>query len=187
MNAKLIAYSEIVEVMTKHAGVLNSDDILARLNSVLTKLKLSERFGILLEDDKTGSHGVPDMPVPMSVRYMDGEEYSIYDSDDGRQPNGEWLLVVSLPSGPYILSDCHYAKQTFDKFFEELKSYGAKYADSHNYCLYFDETASRAVCEAINGMFAKYRQLATVESNNKRVGDLQARINQLQEELAKLN
>lgn len=114
--------------------------------------------------------------------YGESEKRSILWSDDGRQPENEWLCCISFPTGPYIFGDYfqeQYPKQTFDLFFEELKSFGTAYCDTHNNNLYFTANVARDVCEAFEGIFEKYKAVCKEEFNRKRV-------KQLESELARL-
>lgn len=102
--------------------------------------------------------------------------------DDGKQPSPGWYLVISFPSGAYTLN-IDYPKQSFNKFFEELKSFGAKHVDTRNHELYFtlDENPepARKVYKAYNDIFKKYYDMGKEEV-------LQAKIAKAEEELRKL-
>lgn len=102
--------------------------------------------------------------------------------DDGKQPSPGWYLVISFPCGAYTLYK-DYPVESFNKFFEELKSFGAKHVDTANHCLYFalDENPepARKVYKAYNDIFKKYYDMGKEEV-------LQAKIAQAEEELRKL-
>lgn len=102
--------------------------------------------------------------------------------DDGKQPSPGWYLVISFPRGAYTLNK-DYPEQSFNKFFEELKCFGAKHVDTINHDLYFtlDENPepARKVYKAYNGLFKKYYDMGKEEV-------LQAKIAQAEEELRKL-
>lgn len=102
--------------------------------------------------------------------------------DDGKQPSPGWYLVISFPCGAYTLNK-DYPEQSFNKFFEELKCFGAKHVDTRNHGLYFtlDENPepARKVYKAYNDLFKKYYDMGKEEV-------LQAKIAQAEAELARL-
>ena len=102
--------------------------------------------------------------------------------DDGKQPSPGWYLVISFPCGAYTLNR-DYPVESFNKFFEELKSFGAKHVDTVNHYLYFtlDENTepARKVYKAYNDLFKKYHDMGKEEV-------LQAKIAQAEEGLRKL-
>lgn len=114
--------------------------------------------------------------------FWEGCEKEISWPDDGKQPSPGWYLVISFPCGAYTLNK-DYPKQSFNKFFEELKCFGAKHVDTVNHSLYFslDENPepSRKVYKAYNDLFKKYYDMGKEEV-------LQAKIAQAEEELRKL-
>lgn len=102
--------------------------------------------------------------------------------DDGKQPSPGWYLAISFPCGAYTL-DKDYPVESFNKFFEELKSFGAKHVDTVNHCLYFtldkNPEPARKVYKAYNDIFKKYYDMGKEEV-------LQAKITKAEEELRKL-
>lgn len=102
--------------------------------------------------------------------------------DDGKQPSPGWYLVISFPCGAFTINR-DYPIKSFNKFFEELKSFGAKHVDTVNHCLYFtlDENPepARRVYKAYNDLFKKYYDMGKEEV-------LQAKIARAEEELRKL-
>lgn len=46
------------------------------------------------------------------------------------------MLYIRFPTGAYIFGD-HYAKELFNDFFDELKTFEPKYTDTMNSSLYF--------------------------------------------------
>lgn len=114
--------------------------------------------------------------------YVEGCGKEVTWPDDGKQPSPGWYLVISFPCGAYTLNK-DYPKQSFNKFFEELKSFGAKHVDTVNHYLYFtlDENPepARKVYKAYNEIFKKYYDMGKEEV-------LQSKIAQAEEELRKL-
>lgn len=102
--------------------------------------------------------------------------------DKGRVPEDGWYSSYPFPAGAYTLNS-GYPKSTFDKFFQELKDYGADYCDTRNSALFFNlNTNSQAVKklnEVFPTLFKKYYDLAEQEM-------LEAQIKKAEEDLDKL-
>ena len=77
-------------------------------------------------------------------------------SDDGLQPDDEWLLSISYPTGAYIFGDS-YPKSLFQEYFLELKAIGAKYCDTANHRLYFNHENAKQAYEFKGDIFRKYK------------------------------
>jgi len=182
---KINAYKELQGVIEKYPKEFKGDYDLNNIQGTIRRLNISQRFGIPLE------YGCGNISYSVKgayndwtrVNFIDGTERTISWSDDGRQPNDEWLFVISFPTGAYIFGDyfkSEYPKQTFNTFFNELKSLGAKYSDSANSSLYFTEENSKKVYDAFWGIFNKYKAMVADEMKEQRKKELEA-------ELAKLN
>lgn len=183
MNDKISAYKELQAVVEKHPEQFQDDRDVKNIKETLKCLEISQRFGIPLE----GVYGQYQVKGAYDdwtrVYYMDGETRRISWSDDGRQPEGEWLLCLSFFTGMYIFGD--YFKdekpiETFNAFFNELKGFDPKYVDTANSCLYFTEENAKAVYEAFWGIFNKYKGMVKDEMQRQRKKELE-------EELARLN
>ena len=191
MKNKIAAYKEILEVAKSHSDVIEGDDInlsVRSLENFLTKLEVSDSFGIPLRDAKNSYEGwlnvKGDWNAWMILGHF-GEEQrrTISWSDDGSQPEDEWLFRIGFSIGAYIFGDVmedSYPKEAFQAFFEELKSYSPKYTDSVNRCLYFTEENAKVVYEAFWDIYNKYEAQVGEELKAKRKKELE-------EELAKLS
>lgn len=106
--------------------------------------------------------------------------------DNGKQPSSGWYLVISFPCGAYTL-DSNYPEETFNKFFEELKSFGAKYVDTANHSLYFtlDENPepARKVYKAYSNLFKKYYDMGKEEVLSKKIAQAEEELRKLKEEI----
>lgn len=183
MQDKINAYKELQLVVDKYPEQFQDDWEVKKINEILERLEISQRFGIPLE----GVHGQYQVKGAYDnwtrVCYMDGETRKISWSDDGRQPKGEWLLCISFPTGMYIFGDYfkdEKPKETFNAFFNELKGFHPKYVDTVNHGMYFTEENSKAVYEAFWDIFNKYKDMVKNEMRHQRKKELE-------EELAMLN
>lgn len=174
------AYTTLKTVVEAYPDVFASEYTLSEVNAKLEMLRISQRFGIPLHLKGYKCYGVErSYDDWTSVSCFEGNR-SIAWSDDGRQPEGgEWLFTIRFTSGAYIFGE-DYLSRTFCDFFEELKSFGAKYSDTVNNVLYFTEENSKQVYEAFWPTFKKYKALVSEELKQKRKKELET-------ELAKLN
>ena len=83
-------------------------------------------------------------------------------SDDDTQPNNEWLMNISFPTGAYIFWD-HYPKNIFEELFEELNSYWPKFIDTANKCLYFSLDKAWKIQSEYKTILKKYEELSRQE------------------------
>lgn len=181
MQKAIEAYRDLLATAEKHPEVFEDDNNVKSIKGALQRLEISQRFGVPLSDYGYHQHYQVDKGFDnwTSVSLYDGAMRKISWSDDGRQPEDEWLLCISFPTGAYIFGEA-YPTTTFDAFFAELKSFGTKYCDTQNSCLYFTEENAKAVYDALWGIFRKYQGLVKEELQRKRKKELEA-------ELAKLN
>lgn len=191
MKDKITAYKELLEVVKKHSEVIEEDYVISPsgLESFITKLEVSETFGIPLRQIKDSYDGwlnVKGCYDDWMILGHFGEKQgrTISWSDDGSQPQDEWLFRVGFCTGAYIFSgdivESSYPKETFQAFFDELKGYSPKYIDSANHTLYFTKDNAKAVYDNFWPIFSKYKDLVGEELKAKRKKQLEA-------ELAKLS
>lgn len=184
MNDKINAYKELQSVVDKYPEQFQDDWDVKKIKETLACLEMSKRFGIPLEYVSSVQYSVVRAYDHWTHVALYGEDNrQISWSDDERQPEGEWLYCICFTTGPYIFGDYfkdEYPKETFNAFFNELKSYDPKYIDSANKCLYFTEENSKEVYEAFWGIFNKYKGMVKDEMQRQRKKELE-------EELAKLN
>lgn len=114
-----------------------------------------------------------------------GEDYNrtISWSDDDRQPDDEWLYVISFPTGAYVLGDYRdgdYPKDTFNTFFNELKKYAPKYIDTENHSLYFSASNAKIAHNDFYKIFNKYKNLAIIENKKRRAEKLRKELRWLE-------
>jgi IS1 family transposase len=175
------AYKKIFKVINDCAEDIDySVDIRDKLNLLITREKIQESFGIKLKDcyeyDDTYFKVGYDQYI---AKYGEDYKRTISWSDDGRQPEDEWLLAITYPTGAYIFGD-DYQKETFEQFFNELKSFEPKYVDTNNHCVYYTADKAKAVYEKVDEIYQKYRIIAEhnrkaskVEALKKQLADLE--------------
>jgi hypothetical protein len=107
-------------------------------------------------------------------------------SDNGEQPDNELLVRISFPSGAYVFTrqlateyPLPYPKEVFRRFFDELKSYGAKYVDTANSCLYFTLDNASEVLNKLDATFKTYQEIATVFLKQEKIDKLQRELEEL--------
>lgn len=183
MQEQLNAYKALYETAKQHRELIE-DNHFRSIEEKVQELELSVLFNMKLEEagyywyEKHIGYG----QCANIGLYSEEQRRQISWSDDGRQPENEWLCVISFPTGAYIFGDIfknEYPKETFNAFFEELKAFGAKYCDSMNHSLYYTSDVGYKVCEAFPAIFKKYKDMCQQEYERKRVKELEA-------ELAKL-
>lgn len=186
---KIEAYKELLKVVEKYSDVFETDHILpskTALTHVLTYLEVSKDFDIPLRDIDNCYVGwlkvANDYNKFMNIGLF-GEQLNrtISWSDDGTQPENEWLLKVGFPTGAYIFGDA-YPQETFNAFFVELKSYQPKFCDTANHCLYFTKDNAKAVYENFYPILKKYQGMVADEVKEQRKQKLMKELEQLNKE-----
>lgn len=200
IDERIRAYTEILEVVKKHETTLNArynarvpdpDNLL----TVIRMLNVSKEFGIPISEDGHSEW--------MNVISPDGNRYK-YDfmnlgffygdreiswSDDGRQPKDEWLLKIGFPTGAYIFGNGdffnkEYPVETFNAFFEELRSYGPKYSDTANHSLYFSSDNARRVYEDFEEIFNRHKTEVVNEMKRQKKQELEQELERLNKEIS---
>jgi len=176
---KIQAYKELLAVADKHLDVFKCNHSIRTLTEDLETLEISKLFNLELTYAGTKRYYIKGSYDNWTHVAFYGEGSKISWSDDGRQPEDEWLYCVSFACGAYIFGE-EYPTQTFQKFFNELKSFGPKYSDTVNKCLYFTSENAYKVHAAWKELFLKYKAQVQDELKAKRKQELE-------EELAKLS
>ena len=111
------AYEDILEVLKKHEEFIKDDytiNIIKQLEFRIETQTIIDMFDIRLDISNTPGYIVIDRNRVIA-RFGKGTGRNILISDDGRQPENEWLYCISFPRGAYIFGD-EYPKKTFDDF-----------------------------------------------------------------------
>ena len=171
-------YKKILAVVNECATVDNS----MRLCDIEYAIKADELYG------EFGFEGMGQYLYSDYVEVSDYEFIAKYGkdyyriiswSDDGRQPDNEWLYVISFPTGAYVF-DSDYPKDTFNTFFNELKKYAPKYVDTANKSLYFSASNAKIAHNNFYEIFNKYKNLAAAENKKRRAEKLRKELEKLE-------
>lgn len=186
MKEKIKAYKELLKLSEKYSEVFDEDSIVPRtreISGIIRALEISERFGIPLKYLSFSNY----LQVKNSYDewtgiafYSETADHPIGCSDTGEQPKNEWLYTIRFTCGAYIFGDS-YPQETFNAFFNELKSFGPKYIDSANKSLYFTEDKAKAVYDNFWPIFKKYKALVGEELKVKRKAELEKELAMLSE------
>lgn len=170
--------------LKKHEDVisnnLNIKYWLRLLEDMIAVQKISEEFGIPIPSHYCNPDWI-DLDYHQHIGVYRGER-KIASPDNGVQPEeGERLYQISFPTGAYILG-AEYPTQTFNAFFEELKTYQPKYVDSNNSSLYFTADKAGEAYKAFPTLLEKYKAKAETEVKQKKIKKLQAELAKLEEQ-----
>lgn len=175
------AYKKILKVVkscAKEAYLDSTIDISYKLEQLITREEIQESFGI----DLRGCYNYGDTYFNLGEDKYIGKYGSKYNrtiswSVDGRQPEDEWLLAITYPTGAYIFGE-DYQKETFAQYFDELKEFEPKYVDTANHCLYYTADKAKAVYEKVDEIYKKYRAIA---EDNRKASKIEVLRKQLEE------
>lgn len=178
---KVKAYKEILAVLNKNDKLLDGDhqiDVRSTIQNRLEVLSISEMFDINL-GNKNCVGGYIEITEYQKIMLM-GEKHNrtISWSDNGKQPVNQRLYKIGFPTGAYIFGD-HYPTETFKDFWGELKSFEPEFADTANHCLYFNKSNAKAVHEAFNDLFRKYKKIDKDTASKREIEELEKRLGKL--------
>lgn len=176
------AYKKILKVIkscAKDVELDSSVDISYKLEQLITREEIQESFGISLSNCyEYGATYFCLRDGKFIGKYGSKYNRTISWSDDGKQPEDEWLFVISYPTGAFIFGE-DYQQETFKQYFDELKGFEPKYVDTVNHNLYYTVEKAKAVFEKVDEVLKKYRAIA--EENRK-----EAKIEALKKQLEAL-
>ena len=180
------AHKEMLKVVKKHEDEFKGSGV-ASVRSIkweIERLEKEEEFGIQLTLAGVGHFSVKGTYDNWSrvLYFSDDNGRSISWSDDGRQPENEWLYVITFPTGAYIFGQT-YPEETFQSFFNELKQFEPKYCDTANKSLYFTPDKAKAVHEAFWEIFNRHKAMVEGEMKKKRKAELLKELKKLEEEM----
>lgn len=162
------AYKKILKVIkscAKDVELDSSVDISYKLEQLITREEIQDSFGIDLSTCyNSGADYFKTHDDKFIGKYGSKYNRTISWSDDGTQPEDEWLFVISYPTGAFIFGE-DYQQETFKQYFNELKKFEPKYVDTANHNLYYTADKAKAVYEKVDEFLKKYRAIA--EDNRK--------------------
>lgn len=179
------AYKKILKVIkscAKEAQLDSRVDISYALEVLIIKEDIQESFGINLlscRDSSITHFKVGD--YQWIAKYGSKNNRTISWSDDGKQPEDEWLLAITYPTGAYMFGE-DYQKETFEQFFNELKGFSPKYVDTVNHCLYYTADKAKSVYEKIDEITKKFRGVAEENRKESKIEALKKQLEELEKE-----
>lgn len=187
IDHEIDAYKKLEALIIENEKTFSKNNEIPSLVSVrsyIEMLTVSKEFGIDLEYYGHRFYRVSKLSADnVFVKwYGEESEQSISWPDDGMQPADEWLMTVKFPAGPYILGD-GYPKDSFNKFFCELKDFGPKYADTVNKGFCFSSERAADVVAALPSLFEKYKKMAQLEVARKEEGEIKKKLAKIQREI----
>lgn len=181
---KIKAHKELLRVVKKHEEVFKGSSVASDLSIKweIERLEKEEEFGMLLSRSGDGLFSVDGAYDNWSrvLYFSEDNGRSIGWSDDGRQPENEWLYVITFPTGAYIFGQS-YPTETFQSFFTELKQFEPKYCDTANKSLYFTPDKAKAVHESFWEIFNRHKTVVGSELKKKRKAELLEELERLEE------
>lgn len=161
------------------AGTLKSD-----AEKILRVIEIEELYKIKIHFDCHSYDNCYNLADHMSFGKW-GKKYqrTISWLDNGEQPEDEWLLCISFPTGAYIFgssSNNDYPTEFFKQFWEELKTYRPKYIDTNNKSLYFSTENAYLINNEFDGIMRKYRELNKKDFEKRKIVKLQKEIADLE-------
>lgn len=179
---KIEAYKELLATFNRLNEFIKDDyrvNVTGCLSSAILWMDLSEKFGVTINNPSDmGSDYCRLSNHQFIGLYGADHNRTISWPDDGKQPDNEWLYVISFPTGAYIF-DKEYPQIIFQEFFNELKEYSPKYIDSANHNLYFTSEQSKEVHDDFHEVFKKYKSRVDKEIKTKKIYELQKELEKL--------
>jgi|688.fasta_scaffold196797_4 hypothetical protein len=153
-------YDSILKIARKNKELLNYDfqtlELKAKIH--LFAIELKEVYGLEIDEKRIDNIKYKELKNNVHLTFMDGVNSKISWSDNGEQPNGEYLIKFSYPTGAYIFGE-DYPCDFFKKFFLELKSFKPDYIDSANSNLYFKLENAKEIFNSYDTILKKYYDL----------------------------
>jgi hypothetical protein len=194
-----IAYEEILSVCEKYKefneyGFYDIGNMINKAKNHLLLIEWYEKYGIDLDHTSHDpySRSFIDINSYLSFQKFEDAELckkehrgrSISWSDDDRQPEDGWYLVIGFSTGAYIFGkDYDGQEQLFQDFFKELKTYKPDYSDTVNKKLFWKIENVKKIFDDFNGILNKYHEKNRAELNARKVKKLKAELEKLEKPL----
>lgn len=173
-------YDSLLKIAIKNKELINYDvkDLELKAKNHLFGLELKEVHGLDVNPTRIDNIMYKELKDNVHLTFLDGVDRKISWSDDGRQPDGEYLIKFSYPTGAYIFGG-DYPSDFFKKFFLELKSYSPDYVDSANSSLYFKLSNAKDVFNNYDSILKKYRELNKEDFKQREILRMEEELNKL--------
>lgn len=167
---------DIKEKLNKLYEIDDDSKIYNFIRDIDKKLKVieyKEKYGIELQERDIQGDNIFIDRLYGNIRI--GKVKEILNSVE--QPNEDEILIEFLyPTGPYIFGggctffggDNIYDRETFESFFNELKTYKFKYIDDLNSCLYFDIENGMKLFKDYEDICKKYQDIWNKKAKEKK-------------------
>lgn len=174
-------YKKILTLLKEHKGeiVFDIDRLQRQADNHLFGIELKETYGLNIDPKKIDSTEAIRFE-PYGYLCIFGEKYNrtISWPDVKGQPQNEYLLMYSFPTGAYIFDE-DYPKELFSNFWDELKTYNPKYIDTMNHCIYFSLENARFIFNDFKAILDRYHHLNKEDKKLRQIA-------KMKEDLAKL-
>ena len=176
-------YEALYSDLEKHQGLLEEDYNLPSLNVIKDKIftfELIEDYKWVIPEHVNGNSRWFKISDEINAGSYGGDtQRTISWENDGKDPQGEFLLKVGFSTGAYFFGDA-YDTEFFKKFFLELESYKPKFKDSHNHDLYFSKEEAGVLLQDYDKILNKYRKLYRDEQDSRRAKVLREELSRLE-------
>ena len=176
-------YDSILKIARKNKDLLNFDfDVLElKAKNHLFGLELKEVYGLEINEKRIDNIRYKELKSNVHLTFIDGVNTKISWSDNGEQPNGEYLIKFSYPTGAYIFGG-DYPQVFFKNFFLELKSYKPDYIDSNNSSLYFKLENAKDIFNNYDTILKKYYELNKEDFKQREIIRMQKELDKLKQQ-----
>lgn len=190
------AYSSFLKICKKYPDLQNKfafhdiDDMKNSAEGHLMLIDWYEKYGLKISHEYN----------PHRNNYLKYSEYLVFNyfndaerdkdngsgkyiswSDDGRQPNNEWLLKISFPTGAYIFGDDYnYQQDLFQEFIGRLKEYKPDYSDTVNKSFYWRLENCKPIFDEFNAILNEYREKNRSEFKKREADKLRKKLAELE-------
>lgn len=189
---KIAAYNEIADLLRRHAELVRGTtlDVISNARALAKYAELSELFGFEVTTAYSGEMSSlggwvcltsGDAHAIEGLMLMgEGHNRTISWSDDGRQPDDEWLYCIGFSAGAYYFGD-HYLTELFAKFWSELVELKPKYSDTANKNLYFSPENASLARKDFHRILEEYRCMVADDERRMRKEKLLKELEKLEE------
>ena len=173
-------YDSLLKIVRKNKDIINYDlqELELKAKNHLFGLELKEVYGLEIDEKRIDNIGYKKLKENVHLTFIDGVKSTISWSDNGEQPNGEYLIKFSYPTGAYIFGG-DYPTKFFEKFFFELKSYKPDYCDSANKSLYFKLENAKDIFNNYDSIIKRYYELNKEDIKQRKILAMQEELDKL--------